>query len=889
MSIAPGVRLGAYEIIALIGAGGMGEVYRARDMRLGRDVAIKVLPSQFASDADLRARFEREARTISSLEHPNICALYDVGEHDGVAFLIMQHLEGETLEQRLKKGPLPIDDALHIAIQIADALGKAHRRGVVHRDLKPGNIMLTKSGAKLLDFGLAKIQMTPVAGALSMLPTTPPNLTAQGTLLGTFQYMAPEQLEGDEADARTDIFAFGAVIYEMVAGKRAFEGKSQASLISAIMSSTPAPLSTQQPLTPPALDRVVRKCLAKDPDARWQNASDLEDELKWIAEGSVIAAAAATGSPRNGQRSTARVAWGIAATLGAALLVGAWMWAREYRRPAPDRASAIRFAATLPEGWALAPVTQAGASSAPLAISPDGKRLAFVAIGPEKKTQIWIRPLDALTAAPLSGTEGAASPFWSPDSRFLAFFADGQLKKIDAAGGPPLTLCAAPRQMGGAWGTSGVILFSPTASSPILKVSAAGGVPAPATRFAEGEGQHWRPSFLPDGRNFIYRSDKAGDRGSFYVASLDSPDGKLVLQADSSNAIYSQGHLLFLLGSTLMAQPFDPVRLALSAQPIPVAHQVQVQSSVGNGLFSASANGVLVYQTGDASVGTELIWLDRSGRLLSKLGEPATYDDVELSPDGTRLAVGVMDPNVRRTDLWIFDIARNLRTRFTSDPAREIGPRWTADGKNIAYVVEGKGIFLKPSSGSAPERRLLEAVRDEYPDSWSGDQRLLLYELNDPNTSWDVWVLPLAAGSKPYPFIQAALRQEYARLSPDGRWVAYQSTESGREEIYIVPFPGPGDKVQLSTNSGRFPRWRRDGKEIFFLGAGNRVIAVPVDASGSAFKPGVEVPLFEAAPVRGDWAYDVLPDGSRFLVNTPVLRTATEPITVIVNWPAGLQ
>jgi Tol biopolymer transport system component/Ser/Thr protein kinase RdoA (MazF antagonist) len=882
MSLAPGVRLGAYEILSLLGAGGMGEVYRARDTRLGRDVAIKILPSQLAADPELRARFAREAHTISTLEHPNICAVYDVGEHDSVAFLVMQHLEGETLEQRLKKGALPIDEALHIAIPIADALDKAHRRGIIHRDVKPGNIMITKSGAKLLDFGLAKIQAAPAAGSLSMLPTTPPNLTAQGSLLGTFQYMAPEQLEGQEADARTDIFAFGAVLYEMIAGRRAFEGKSQASLISSIMTGTPGPLSAQQPLTPPALERVVRKCLAKDPDARWQNASDLEDELKWILEGSVAAAAqAARGS---GARRTARAGWAVAAMLGAALVVVAGLWVVERRQSAPSTGGAIRFAATLPDGWAIAPVHSAGASTAPLAISPDGRRLAIVAIGPQKQTQIWIRPIDALSAAPLSGTEGAASPFWSPDSRFLAFFADGHLKKIDAAGGPPITLCDAPRQMGGTWGTGGVILFTAAASSPISKVSEAGGVPAPATRFAEGEGQHWRPSFLPDGRHFIYRSDKAGDRGSFYVASLDSPDTKLVLQADSSNAIYSQGHLLFLLGSTLMAQPFDLARLELSGEPIPVAQRVEVQSSVPNGLFTASDNGVLVYQTGDAVAATELVWLDRSGKELSKLGEPAAYQDVELSPDGTRLAVGVLDVNIRRTDLWIYDVARNLRTRFTSDPGREIGARWTADGKNIAYLVDGKGIFLKPSSGSVPERRLIEAPHGEYPDSWSRDQRLLLYELNDPNTSWDIWVLPVAGGARPYPFVQKPLRQEYARFSPDGRWVAYQSTESGREEIYVAPFPGPGDTVHLSTRSGRFPRWRRDGNEIFYIGAANTVIAVPVDGSGAAFKPGVEVPLFEAVTERGDWAYDVLPDGSRFLINRPVVETSTEPITVVVNW-----
>ena len=885
MSLAPGTRLGAYEIVALIGAGGMGEVYRARDTRLGRDVAIKVLPSQFAADADLRARFEREARTVSSLDHPHICPLYDVGEHDGIAYLVMPHLEGETLEQRLRNGALPIDQALQYGIEIADALDKAHRKGIVHRDLKPGNIMLTKSGATLLDFGLAKARPAAVAGNLSMLPTTPPNLTAQGMLLGTFQYMAPEQLEGGEADARSDIFAFGAVLYEMVTGKRAFEGKSQASLISAIMSSTPAPLSALQPLSPPGLDRVVKKCLEKDPDERWQSAHDLEDELKWVAEGSAATAVAPAAS-RAGHRSSARLAWATVGVLSVALIAGALLWGRERWRATPDGADAIRFSATLPEGWVLARIQPGGGATAPLAVSPDGRQLAFVGLGPDRTRKIWIRALDSLTAVPLTGTEGGSAPFWSPDSRSIGFFADGSLKKIDAAGGPAITLCAVTRHMGGTWGTSGVIVFATAPPEPLQKVSASGGVPTPATRFGKGETQHWRPSFLPDGRHFLYRSNTVGEKGPFYVASIDSTDSTLVLQADSSNAIYSQGHLLFLLGTTLMAQPFDPERLVLSGEPTPVAEPIQTQSPVPIGMFSASANGVLAYRTGENS-GTDLVWFDRAGKVLSKLGEPALYLDLELSPDGRRLAVGVMDAGPRGTDLWIFDIARNFRTRFTSDPAQELGARWTADGKDIAYYVEGKGLFLKPSGGSGAERRLLEAAHNEYPDDWTADGRSLLFERDDAKTSWDLWVLPLESGAKPYPFIQAPLRQEYGRFSPDGRWVAYRSTESGREEIYVVPFPGPGDKVQVSTNGGNFPRWRRDGKEIFYLRVDGMVVASAVDGSAAAFRAGVETPLFDGNTVMlGNWPYDVTADGQRFVVNSRLDDAPVTPVTVVVNWAA---
>jgi Tol biopolymer transport system component len=870
----------------------MGEVYRARDTRLDRTVAIKVLPDSFVADPQLRERFAREARVISSLDHPHICMLYDVGEVEHTSFLVMQYLEGETLEQRLAKGALPLDQALRHAIDIADALHRAHRQGIVHRDLKPGNIMITKSGAKVLDFGLAKTHAPGGAGpGSSGVPTTPPTLTARGVILGTFQYMAPEQLEGNEADARSDIFALGAVVYEMVTGKRAFEGRSQASLISAIMSGTPAPISSLQPVAPASLDRIVTKCLEKDPEDRWQTARDLEDELKWVTSSAIITSTVAPQAPAaRSARRNAAIPWAIAGTLALVLAAVGLFWGFTRWGSTPEVPSSITFAAALPDGWGLAPVQSSGYASAPLAVSPDGRRVAFAAMGPDKRTQIWVRALDALAPLPLPGTAGASSPFWSPDGRFIAFFADGSLKKIDVTGGPAITLCAAADNMGGTWSTTGVIVFS-AGRGGLLKVAASGGVPTPATQLKSDETLHWRPSFLPDGRRFIHRANTKGHSGPFYIASIDSPDRTLILEADASNAVYSAGYLLFMLGSTLMAQPFDAARGVISGEPTPVAERVDVQATnTPNGLFSASPNGVLAYRSGESAVtGTDLIWYDRSGKEIGKLGPPARYGDIELSPDGTRLAVSVTDIAAKNVDLWIFDIDRNVRTRFTSDPATDNGARWTADGKLISYAVSGKGLFVKPSGSSADERKILDAAHNEYPDSWTPDQRSLLYEMDDPRTSWDLWVLPLAPGSKPYPFIQAPLRQEYGRVSPDGRWVAYRSTESGRDEIYLVPFPGPGDKVQVSVNGGIYPRWRRDGRELFYLSLANKIVAVPVDGTGGVVKVGAEMPLFDVAPSRGDWPYDVTADGKRFIVNSRIEQSSSTPFTVVVNWTAALK
>jgi predicted Ser/Thr protein kinase len=676
-----GTKLGPYEVTAPLGSGGMGEVYRARDTRLDRSVAIKVLPADVSANAERKQRFEREARTISSLNHPNICALYDVGHQDGMDYLVMEYLEGETLEKRLEKGPLPTEVLLRHAIEIADALEKAHRSGVIHRDLKPGNIMVTKTGAKLLDFGLAKAEQTAFAGDISKLATLSKPLTAEGTIVGTFQYMAPEQLEGKEADARTDIFAFGAVLYEMATARAAFAGKTKASLIAAILSAEPAPISTLQPMTPPALERLVRGCLEKDPDERWQTAHDVKLQLRAIAEGGSQSGLPAPVSAR--RRIRERLGWAAAAV--AALFAA--FFAFGYFQRGPSVARAIRaYIKPMEKSSFVFFGTASG-----FALSPDGRRLAYVATTPEGKALLWVRPIDSLQDQPLAGTEGAGFPFWSPDSRFIGFFAGGKLKKIEASGGPPLTLCDAATGRGGTWNREGVILFTPSVSSPVHRVSAAGGVATPVTTLdtSKNEASHRWPYFLPDGRHFLYVAGssftpKESPTNSLLVGSLDSKEGKLLFHTHA-NAIYASGHILFLRQNTLMAQPFDPKRLELTGDAFPVADPVLEDEPRFLGVFSASENGILTYADGTSGAGRQLIWADRSGKKLGEVPEADAYADPQISPDGKRLTFSVQSSG---NDIWVDDIGRGVKTRLTfgssSSQANQAGV-WSPDGRRVAY------------------------------------------------------------------------------------------------------------------------------------------------------------------------------------------------------------
>ncbi len=882
MSLATGTKLGPYEVLAPIGAGGMGEVYKAKDTRLGRDVAVKVLPAHMSANAELRQRLEREAKTISSLSHPHICMLYDVGHQDGTDFLVMEFLEGETLADRLAKGALPMDQALKFGVEIAGALDAAHRSGIIHRDLKPGNIMLTKSGVKLLDFGLAKLaapDQRSVSQATS-LPTAMQEsqpLTSRGTILGTFQYMAPEQLEGREADARSDIFAFGCVLYEMLSGQKAFTGKSQASLIGSIMNTDPPPISSIQPMIPPALDRVVKGCIAKEPEHRWSTAHDVMLQLQWVAEGGSAAGLPAPVAAR--RKSRERLAWGVAA----ALLLAAAALAYGFVRRAPKPPRVVRFEVAIPPD-----ITAIDAPK----ISPDGKLLAFNATDKDGKTRIWLRPLNALTAQPLAGTEGTRRPFWSPDSRFLAFVADGKLKKVDVTGGPPTKICDAPTGVDGTWSPEGVILFDGTGPDPIHRVSAAGGTAVVAVKPdpARKDFQIGWPEFMPDGRHFIYLAinQKAEDSG-YRIASIDSAETKPFAPAQTMLAYAPQGYLLFVRDKTLVAQPFDAKAMKTTGEPVPLAEQIGTDA-VGLARFSVSRDGVLAYRTGES--GNRMTWLDRSGKEIDTVLSKGDNQDPQFSPAGDQLAFDLVDERSAKSDIWIRDVARGVSSRFTFDPVNAYAPVWTPRGDAIVYASEREGapgLYEKSLLGQGEEKLLLKAEALTVPLAMAPDGSALLYIVRDPKTSWNIMVLPRTGEAKPVAFRATPFNEGDPNFSPDGKFVSYTSNESGRNEVYVQSYPGPGRTWQVSTSGGTDAHWRPDGKELYYRSLDQKLMAVDVQ-TGETFQAGIPRALFQAQIATGAASTKYLPDrsGQKFLFVAPTARDALTPTTVVLNWFAAL-
>ena len=883
MSLAAGAKLGPYEIQSPLGAGGMGEVYRARDTRLDRTVAIKILPAHLSANPEAKQRFEREAKAISSLSHPNICALYDVGAQDGVDFLVMEYLEGETLADRLKKGALPLDQLLRCGMEIANGLDKAHRSGVVHRDLKPGNIMLTKTGAKLMDFGLAKsaAARNPALSAMTATINSPAAshpLTAQGTVVGTFQYMSPEQVEGKDADERSDIFALGAVLYEMLTGQRAFEGKSQLSVASAILEKEPAPISSVKPLTPPALDHVIRKCLAKEQDKRWQTAADISSELQWIGE-----PGSQTGAPSPvAARQDSRVWMALAA---AALVAALALGALYFGRPAIE-APVVRLAFIPPPNLSFN-----DSIADQVVVSPDGRKLAFSAISPEGKWQLWVRALDSLDAQPLPGADEPLEPFWSPDSRSIAFGSQGKLKRVDLAGGSAQVLCDAARLTGGAWNNNGVIVFGPDYGSALFQVPATGGQPKPVTvRDAEHGDRQSNPSFLPDGKHFIFKSGANSNTKGIWAGSLDSPEVKQVMTDNTIAAYAPLGWLLFVRNQAVMAQAFDAGRLELKGDAIPIITR-STTGTGGSGRFSVSDHGVLVWQ-GDWGREYQLVWFDREGKQTGVVGastQVSVGQEPHLSPDGKRLAMK------RDGNIWLIDLARNTGIRLTSVFSQL--PIWSPDGKYVAFTSSvpgiGSGIVQKDSKGVGDAEMLWKGIN--FPHAWSPDGRFILFLRRGEKTRLDAWVLPLFGDRKEYPVLNSEFDERDTQFSPDGRWLAYASDESGGYEIYVRPFTADGkvgaDKKRISTSGGIQPTWRGDGQELFYVAGDQQMMSVAVKTKGAEFEYSAPKALFKTRMLRFqiNHEYEVAADGKHFLIGTLVGDSKSPPPTVILNWTAELK
>ena len=854
-----GTRLGVYEILAPIGAGGMGEVYRARDTKLGREVAIKVLPDEFSRDQERVARFEREAKLLASLNHPNIATLHGLEHAGGIHFLVMELIEGESLAERLRKGPLPLEQALRYATQIADGLSTAHRRGVVHRDLKPGNIMLTKTGAKLLDFGLAK-QTHIHINADSHASTQQRELTGEGVIVGTLQYMAPEQLEGKQTDNRTDIFAFGAVLYEMVTGHKAFEGESQASLISAILTAQPSPIASQQPLAPSMLDRVVQTSLAKDPDERWQNVADMKRQLEWLGGPDVDEIPSTViGRVGSWRRSMAFFVLGVVA---AASLASLFFMNR--RSDAPEgrvQRLSLRF-----------PPSQQrprGSDRALFALSPDGRHLAYLANG-----QLFLRRIDTEETRPLDGTEGAGNPFFSPDGEWIGFSAQGKIQKVSIRGGAPVTLCDSPRTpFGASWSREGVIVFALSLQG-IFQVSEDGGGAEPLVRFEGGE-NGFRPEVLPGGRALLFTSTPSSNPAlrQTVVQSLETGERTVVL-ANGGDARYAaSGHLIYPADRTLMAVPFDPHRVEVTGSPRPV---VDITGGP-NSQFTFSNDGTLVYEPSEA--GARLHWVDRSGD-----GEPlpvdeATYAYPAFSPDGRSLAVGIDEGD--DSNLWVYDIERDALEQLTfSDDAHT--PVWTPDGKRIAFCAgRPQNLFSTVLDGSAEPERLTSSEYVQYPTSWSPDGRVLAYNQGGIGDI-DIWTLRAEGDSHtPKMFVQTSAVESGARFSPNGRWIAYQSSESGRYEVYVRSFPDGGNKIQISTNGGHRPHWNPAGGELFYRN-GVEMMVVDVEYA-SGFRASRARTLFQTEFSQ----FTVTPDGERFLIVAPSDTEAA--LSVVVNWFVELR
>jgi len=899
MPIEPGTRLGRYEIRSQIGAGGMGEVYLARDPKIGRDVAIKVLPAALSDDKERLARFEQEAQAAGSLNHPNILAIYDVQTEDGAPYVVSELLEGETLREMIGGTPLPIRKALGLGLQAAHGLAAAHEKGIIHRDLKPENLFVTLDGRlKILDFGLAKLTETNGHDSKSDLPTRKVNTDA-GAVMGTVGYMSPEQLRGKPVDQRTDIFSFGTVLYEMLSGQKAFQKDSTADTISAILREDPPELSGTNKNVDPGLERVVHRCLEKNREERFHSASDLAFALESMSGSQsrldTSAVTALTYEARPQRRSLLEKLGWITAVL---LLISTAVFAYLYFRRLTVNFDTFRFSIFAPEKSVFAEAAE---------LSPDGRQIALAVTDAAGVTSIWLRPLDSIEMRRLAGTEGASYPFWSPDSKFIGFFASGKLKKIDANGGPPQILAEASTDVrGGSWATDGTIIFSPTTTSPILKISSNGGTTSEVTKLDPDIHQtsHRWPQFLPDGKHFIYfgRGDYQ-DRQGIYVGSTDSIEPKLVLMTTTLARFMPSadggrdGELLFVRDGTLTSSHFSLSKLEVSGDAIPIAQGViAFPTEVGPtafASFSTSNNGTLIYRVGN-KLETQLTWFDRAGISEEKIFDPGVYHEPSLSPDGRKIVLGREDEGPQ-DDLFVLDISRNSSTRLTFDPKADVASVFSPDGSEVIYASNRSGpfeLFEKSSSGAGSDQLILTGKSSQYPDSWSKDGKNLLYEVdNGIDYKFDLFVLPLTGDRTPYPYLQTPFMESHGQFSPDGKWVAYVSDQNGKADVYVQSFPTGGGIWQISTAGGDQPQWRVDSKELFYLAPDHNIMSVSVNTAGG-MQFGRPVPLFRAnVPLTGlsddRNSYVPAPDGQKFLVLQLTDTGNSQPWNVVLNWSSS--
>lgn len=892
-----GQTISHYQILEKLGEGGMGVVYKAQDTTLDRLVALKFLPPHLSASDEDKARFIQEAKAAAALNHPNICTIHGIEEHDGQMFIAEEFVEGQTLRERSSVGAdhrsaLQAKQAVEIGIQLADGLAAAHEKGIVHRDLKPENIMIQKDGrVRIMDFGLAKLK-----GAS--------RLTKAGSTVGTAGYMSPEQVQGMETDHRTDIFSLGVLLYELFAGQSPFKGVHETAVNYEIVNVEPEPMSSVKPEIAPELDNIVLECLVKDLTERTQSVAEVAKDLRHYRRESsrtqmsrVMTATSAqkvqmpaidTAAVRVAGRAiwkTNLLPWIIAGVFSLTSIFFSYVYLSQ-EEPVRQKLS---YLYALPEKTNFA---QAGGGH--LALSPDGKHLAYVALDSAGNRALYVRPLDMLTAHELPGTTGASFPFWSPDGRYIGFFSGGKLKRIDVGGGPTLTVADAVDSRGGAWNKAGFIIFG-RSTGVLSRVSAGGGEPAAITAIdttsTEAEKGHRWPSFLPDENHFLYLRARA-ENGDLYVGSLDGKIDKQ-LSKNVSNAFYTSGYIVYSHAATLMAQPFDPHRLEFTGDPFVLAENINYSAVNGKGAFTLSQNSILAFQVGQGHEQDHLIWYDRNGKELSRLAT-GRHLDLMVSLDGKRLAVDYIPPASENRDIWIYDLGRNLKTRFTFNSAFDRTPVWSPDGSQIVFSSNRKGsydLWIKESSGAKAEELLFEYRYDCYATDWSRDGKYITFTVVEPGGGFDLWILPLDGQKKVYPFLKTEFVESDGRFSPDGRWLAYRSNISGRNEVYVRPFPGPGGVWQISTNGGGWPLWSPDGKEIYFVDPNDKLMTAEIMTQENTVDVRKIRELFQTNAVIGSGprAFGVTPDGKRFIIRTRGERIASPPLTFVVNWDSGIR